>query len=141
MLKGGAMRLLIVNNDKPSAEYTAQQLRGIDQPSRCIETITLADDLKTAIRLLPRHDIILCDGRLPSSKGSGRIVKDWEVVRREASREGIHFILYSACRNSLDDARAKEVPAIAKPAAIEEIYDVVVQCCLERWLAAISAKQ
>jgi CheY-like chemotaxis protein len=131
------MRLLIVDDDKPLAEATAELLQSIDQQARCIETISVAADLDSAIRLLPGHDVVLCDGQFPVSQDTRFIEDAWSVVRREAGRRGIHFVLYSANRNAIDDARVSNIPAIAKPAAVEEIYTELTKYCIERWLAAI----
>jgi ActR/RegA family two-component response regulator len=51
----------------------------------------------------------------------------WDVVRQEANRRGIHFVLYSGSACALDCARESEIPALAKPAAIEEIYAALTQ--------------
>jgi CheY-like chemotaxis protein len=116
------MKLLIVEDDPSLAEITAELLKSLDRPSKRFEAITLASDLQTAIRCLPEHDIVLCDGMFPLSPDSPFVVDDWDVIRQEASRRGIHFVLYSGSVRALDWARASKTPALTKPAAIEEIY-------------------
>ena len=103
-----------------------------------IETITLAADLETAIRLLPGHDAVLCDGQFPISQDSRFIGYEWDAVQHEARRCGIHFVLYSGSASALDEARDGGIPAIPKPAAIEEIYTFLTEPCLERRKAAIT---
>ena len=78
--------------------------------------------LQTAILCLPEHDAVLCDGAFPLSHNSRFVVEEWDVVRQEAHRRGIHFVLYSGSVRALDCARESNIPALAKPAAIEEIY-------------------
>jgi CheY-like chemotaxis protein len=121
------MRILIVDDHEELAKLTAELLRWIDQPARYIEKISLAGDRDTAVRLLPQHDAVLCDGRFPIFPGSPCNVEEWHEVYREADRWGVHFILYSACPGALDDARARDVPAILKPAPIEEIYAALTE--------------
>ena len=116
------MKLLIVEDNSQVAEVTAELLRSQDQPAHSIETITLAGDLDTAMRRLPDHDAVLCDGQFPLSQNSRFIVEEWDVVRHEARRRGIHFVLYSGCGRALDRARDSRTLALMKPAAIEEIY-------------------
>jgi CheY-like chemotaxis protein len=116
------MKLLIVEDDPSLAEVTADLLKSLDQPAKTFEAITLAGDLQTAIRCLPEHDAVLCDGMFPVSAGSSFVVDDWDVVRQEANRRGIHFVLYSGSVDALNCARESKTPALTKPAAIEEIY-------------------
>ena len=116
------MKLLIVEDNSQVAEVTAELLRSQDRPAHSIETITLAGDLETAMRRLPDHDAVLCDGRFPLSQNSRFIVEEWDVVRHEARRRGIHFVLYSGCGRALDRARDSRTLALMKPATIEEIY-------------------
>jgi CheY-like chemotaxis protein len=104
------------------AELTAELLHLADQSMQLCEAITLAEDLHPAIICLPEQDAVLCDGMLPVSPESRFIVEDWDVIRNEAHRRGIHFVLYSGLVHALDSARATHTPALAKPAAIEEIY-------------------
>ncbi len=47
------------------------------------------------------------------------------MVRHEADRRGIHFVLYSGCVPALLSAREANTPALAKPAPIEEIYAAI----------------
>lgn len=116
------MKLLIVEDDLTLAEVTAELLHSFDGPPQQFEAITLAADLQTAILCLPEHDAVLCDGRFPLSPDSRFWVEDWDVVRQEAHRRGIHFVLYSGSVRCLDCARESHIPALAKPAAVEEIY-------------------
>jgi CheY-like chemotaxis protein len=116
------MKLLIVEDNSSLAEITAQLLRSLDRPLQQLEAITLAEDLQTAILCLPEHDAVLCDGSFPLSPGSRFVVEEWDVIRQEANRRGIHFVLYSGSVHALDCARESNTPAIAKPATIEEIY-------------------
>ncbi|MGA2986179.1 MAG: hypothetical protein ABSG32_20430 [Terriglobia bacterium] len=132
------MRILIVEDNEELAELTAELLRWVDQPAQYIETISLAGDLDTAIRLLPQHDAVLCDGQFPLSQDSLFIAEEWDVVQREADRCGIHFVLYSASPGALCDARDSRIPAISKPACIDEIYAALTEHCRERRLAAIA---
>lgn len=125
------MRLLIVDDNKPLAEVTAELLQWIDQSARHINSITLAGDLDSAIRLLPQHDAVLCDGEFPISRESLFAVEEWDVIWGEACRRGIHFVLYSGCSRALEDAREGAIPAISKPAAIEEIYAALTECLME----------
>jgi CheY-like chemotaxis protein len=116
------MKLLIVEDDSSLAEITAELLKSLDQTAKMLEAITLAADLQTAIRCLPGHDAVLCDGVFPISTGSSFLVDDWDVVRYEANRRGIHFVLYSGSADALECARASNTPALTKPATVEEIY-------------------
>jgi CheY-like chemotaxis protein len=116
------MKLLIVEDNSSLAEITAELLHSLDGPPQHFEAITLVADLQTAILCLPEHDAVLCDGRFPLSHNSRFLVEDWDVVRQEARRRGIHFVLYSGSASALDCARESHTPALAKPAAIEEIY-------------------
>ncbi|MGA2985766.1 MAG: response regulator [Terriglobia bacterium] len=132
------MRLLIVDDNPRLAELTAQLLKGADQQARCIKSITLAGDLDTALRLLPQHDVVLCDERVPFSSDSRCNRDEWDEACRKAGRRGTYFVLYSTCPGSTDEALLGDIPAIAKAAAIEEIYTELTKHCLDRWLAAIS---
>jgi len=116
------MKLLIVEDDEPLAEVTANLLRALDRRKQCLESITLAGDLETALEHLPEQDAVLCDGRFPLSQGSPLLVEEWDVVQREARRRGIYFLLYSGCVRALASACATRTPALQKPARIEEIY-------------------
>jgi len=120
------MRLLIVEDDSSLAEVTARLLQSLDTPTKHLEAITLAADLQTAIRLLPEHDAVLCDGMFPLAPESSFVVDDWDVIRQEATRRGIHFVLYSGSVRALDCARASKTLAITKPAAVEEIYAALI---------------
>ena len=119
------MRLLIVEDNEYLAEITAQLLHSFDRQARRLESITIAGDLETAIYFLPEHDAVLCDGRFPISLNSSFIAEEWDVVRHEADRRGIHFVLYSGCDRALLSAREANTPALAKPAPIEEIYAAI----------------
>ncbi|MGD1100907.1 MAG: hypothetical protein ABSA59_02480 [Terriglobia bacterium] len=116
------MKLLIVEDNSSLAELTAELLHSLDRQAQNIEAITLVSDLQTAILCLPEHDAVLCDGMFPLSHNSRFVVEEWDVVRQEAHRRGIHFVLYSGSVRALDCARESNTPALAKPAAIEEIY-------------------
>ena len=116
------MKLLIVEDDPSLAEVAAGLLHLVDDTPKRFEAITLAADLQTAIRLLPEHDAVLCDGMFPLAPESSFVVDDWDVIRQEAARRGIHFVLYSGSARALDCARASNTRAITKPAAVEEIY-------------------
>jgi CheY-like chemotaxis protein len=116
------MKLLIVEDNSSLAELTAELLHFTDREAQAFEAITLAEDLQTAILCLPEHDAVLCDGTFPLSHNSRFMVEEWDVVRQEAQRRGIHFVLYSGSSRALDCARESNTPALAKPAAIEEIY-------------------
>jgi CheY-like chemotaxis protein len=116
------MKLLIVEDNSSLAELTAELLHFTDQQAQELEAITLAEDLQTAILCLPEHDAVLCDGMFPLSHNSRFVVEEWDVIRQEANRRGIHFVLYSGSPRALDCARESNTPALAKPAAIEEIY-------------------
>jgi hypothetical protein len=78
--------------------------------------------LIVAMLCLPEHDVVLCDGIFPLSHNSRFVVQEWDVVRQEAKRRGIYFVLYSGSVRALDCARESSTPAVAKPAATEEIY-------------------
>jgi len=116
------MKLLIVEDNLSLAELTAELLHLIDRPAQELEAITLAEDLQTAILCLPEYDAVLCDGMFPLSPNSRFVVEEWDVIRQEAIRRGIHFVLYSGSPHALDSARESNTPALAKPAPIEEIY-------------------
>ena len=116
------MKLLIVEDNSALAEITAELLCSLDRPAQLLEAITIAQDLQTAIHCLQGHDAVLCDGMFPLSPGSRFVVEEWDVVRQEARRRGIHFVLYSGSDRALDCARESNTPALAKPAPIEEIY-------------------
>ncbi|MGD0221768.1 MAG: hypothetical protein ABSF71_05485 [Terriglobia bacterium] len=116
------MKLLIVEDNSALAELTAQLLHSLDTPRQYLEAITLVSDLQAAMLCLPEHDAVLCDGMFPLSHKSGYVVEKWDVVRQEAHRRGIHFVLYSGSASALDCARESNIPALAKPAATAEIY-------------------
>jgi CheY-like chemotaxis protein len=116
------MKLLIVEDNLPLAELTADLLHSHDRQAQQIEAITLASDLKTAILCLPAHDAVLCDGSFPLSHNSRFVVEEWDVVRQEAHRRGIHFVLYSGSVRALECARETNTIALAKPTSSEEIY-------------------
>jgi hypothetical protein len=116
------MKLLIVEDNSSLAEITAELLRSLDHCPQLFEAITLAGDLQTAMLCLPEHDAVLCDGTFPLSHDSHFLVEDWDVVHQEARRRGTHFVLYSGSARSLDSANESNIPALTKPAAIEEIY-------------------
>ncbi|MBZ5672343.1 MAG: response regulator [Acidobacteriia bacterium] len=116
------MKLLIVEDEEQLTEITAMFLRSLDRRAQRRETITLAGDLETALDRLPEHDVVLCDGQFPLSQNSRCIVEEWDVIRHEAYRRGIHFVLYTGCLRALLEARVSDTPALAKPAPIEEIY-------------------
>jgi CheY-like chemotaxis protein len=122
---GRSMKLLIVEDNEQLADITARLLRSINPATRRIETITLVGDLEAAIAHLPQHDAVLCDGRFPLSQNTPMAAEEWDVVRNEAWRRGIHFVLYSGCVRSLNGARQSQTPALSKPAPIEEIYTMV----------------
>ena len=121
------MKLLIVEDNEQLAEITARLLRSIDQGTRCIETITLVGDMEAAIAQLSQHDAVLCDGRFPLSQKTPVVAEEWDVVRNEAWRRGIHFVLYSGCIRSLNGARQSQTPALSKPATVEEIYTTLTR--------------
>jgi CheY-like chemotaxis protein len=121
------MRLLIVEDNSSLAELTADLLRSLDRQTQLLEAITIASDLQTAILYLPGHDAVLCDGMFPLSPNSHFVGEEWDVVRQEAYRRGIHFVLYSGSVRALDCAREGNTPALAKPAAIEEIYALLAR--------------
>jgi len=121
------MRLLIVDDNQPLAELTAALLQLIDDGPKRIDAITLVGDLESALGVLPQHDVVLCDGHFPISRDSGLIGEEWHSVRREARRLGIHFVLFSGCMHTVDDARDSYVPAISKPASIETIYAALTE--------------
>jgi CheY-like chemotaxis protein len=123
------MRLLIIDDNTQLAKVTATLLRQIDQGSREIETISSAADLDAAMRLLPQHDAVLCDGQFPVSPNFCYRDDQWMAVHREAVNRGMLFILYSGSPESLSDATSKGVPTIAKPCRIEKLYQVL----LEHW--------
>ncbi len=125
------MRLLIVDDNKPLAELTSWLLRWIDQRAQYIETISLAGDLESAMRLLPEHDAVLCDGQFPFSSQTCSTGDEWRAVHRAARLGGMAFILYSGCPRILEAARFSDVPAIAKPARIEKIYEMLTELCPE----------
>ncbi len=116
------MKLLIVEDEEQLAEITAMLLRLLDRRAQRLEIITLAGDLETALDRLPEHDVVLCDGQFPLSQNSRFIVEEWDGVRHEAYRRGIHFVLYTGCLRALQGARDRDTPALAKPAPIEEVY-------------------
>lgn len=120
------MKLLIVEDNSSLAGITAELLQSLDEGVQHFEAITLVSDLQTAILCLPDHDTVLCDGRFPPSPHSRFVVEDWDVVRQEAQRRGIHFVLYSGSDHALECARASHTPALSKPASTEEIYAALV---------------
>ena len=143
------MKLLIVEDNLSLALLTAELLHGLDMPTQQIEAITLAADLQSAMLRLPEHDAVLCDGTFPLCPNSRYVVEEWDVVRQEAIRRGIYFVLYSGSDRALDCARESNTPALAKPAAIEEIYAaltrprvaVISKCHDESALMTENAKQ
>lgn len=125
------MRLLIVEDNEFLAEVTAQLLHSLDRHAQRIESITVTGDLETTIHFLPEHDAVLCDGQFPISRNSRFIVEEWDVVRHEAARLGVHFVLYSGCVRALHSAWEGGTPALAKPAPVEEIYAALTGNCAE----------
>jgi len=119
------MNLLIVEDNWQLAELTAVLLRSLDRQAQRLETITLAADLETAMHCLPQHDVVLCDGQFPLSPNSRFVVEEWDVVRHEAARRGIHFVLYTGSPRALDGARDSRTAALPKPAPIAEIYAAI----------------
>jgi CheY-like chemotaxis protein len=119
------MKLLIVEDNEQLADVTARLLRSIDEGAQCIETITLVGNLEAAIDHLPEHDAVLCDGRFPLSQNTSVVAEEWDVVRNEARRRGIHFVLYSGCVRSLNGARQSHTTVLTKPAPIEAIYNAL----------------
>jgi hypothetical protein len=111
-----------VEDNSSLAEITAELLHSCDKDPQRLEAITLASDLETAILCLPEHHAVLCDGAFPLTRDSRFAVEEWDVVRQEARRRGIHFVLYSGSLRALDLARESNIPALAKPAAVEDIY-------------------
>ena len=119
------MNLLIVEDNGQLAELTAVLLRSLDRKAQRIQNITLVADLETAMDCLPEHDVVLCDGQFPLSPNSRFVVEEWDVVRHEAARRGIHFVLYTGCPRALDGARDSRTAALSKPAPIAEIYAAI----------------
>jgi hypothetical protein len=124
------MRLLIVDDEMSLAGLTADEFRWVDQSAHYIESISLAGDLETAIHLLPEHDAVLCDGQFPASPGARCQGGEWRAVQHEADANGVVFILYSGGAATVEGARRDGIPAIFKPARIENIYEVL----MENWL-------
>jgi response regulator of citrate/malate metabolism len=124
------MRLLIIDDELSLAGLAADEFRWVDQSAQHIQSISLAGDLETAIRLLPQHDAVLCDGHFPASPGARSQGDEWRAVQREALTHGIVFILYSGGATTVEDARSGGIPAIFKPARIENIYRLLI----ENWL-------
>jgi response regulator of citrate/malate metabolism len=124
------MRLLIVDDEMSLAGLTADEFRWVDQSAQHIESISLAGDLETAIRLLPQHDAVLCDGQFPASPGARCQGDEWRAVQSEALTREIVFILYSGGATIVEGARSGGIPAIFKPARIENIYKLLI----ENWL-------
>ena len=119
------MKLLIIEDNGPLAELTALLLRWVDSQAHWFETITVAGDLESALARLPEHDAVLSDGRLPLAPGSPFVVEEWDVLHREAARRSMHFVLYTSSARALAHAREIGVPALDKPALLEEIYDAL----------------
>lgn len=120
------MKLLIVEDNPFRAEITARLLFSLDRQAQSLEAITIVSDLKTAMACLPAHDAVLSDARFALSPDSHWLVEDWDVVCHEASRRGIHFILYSGSARALESAGETGTVALTKPAAAEEIYAAVM---------------
>lgn len=125
------MKLLIVEDEEQLAEITAMLLLSLDRRAQRLDTITFAGDLETALHCLPEHDAVLCDGQFPLSQNSRFVVEEWDVVRHEARRRGIHFVLHSGCLHALQGARDSDTPALTKPAPIEEIYAALTAQCAD----------
>lgn len=124
------MKLLIVEDNLTLAELAAELLRALDADVQVFEAITLASDLDSAIRRLAEFDAVLCDGAFPLSPHSRFLVEEWDVIWQEAQRRGIHFVLYSGSARALDSAREANIPALSKPAAVEEIYAALTNLTL-----------
>jgi CheY-like chemotaxis protein len=120
------MRILIVDDNRALTETTAELLWCIDEGAHYFEAITVAGNLQSAVRLLPEHDLVLCDGEFPDSPESPDASEQWPAVFREACRHGVEFILYSGSAVCLEDARQSQIAAIAKPATIEDIYGALI---------------
>ena len=116
------MHLLIVDDNRQLAQLTAEVLRWMDRGPRNIESIAIAADLQTALRLLPSCDAVLCDGQFPVSPNFWYRQDQWVGVYDEAAKHATHFILYSGDAETLDQARRRDIPAIAKPSRIERLY-------------------
>ena len=119
------MKVLIVDDDLPLAESTAELLRCFDNRKQELEAISLAADLETAISHLPVHDAVLCDGIFPPSPHSSFQAENWLVLRHAAQVRGIHFVLYSGSDDAVECAREWGIFALTKPATIEEIYSAL----------------
>jgi hypothetical protein len=116
------MKLLMVEDNLTLAELTAGLLHALDEDMQLLEAITLASHFQSAILCLSEHDAVLCADIFPLSPHSRFRVEDWDVVRQEAQRRGIHFVLYSGSLWALNSARETHTLTIAKPSAIEENY-------------------
>lgn len=116
------MRILMVDDSVALTEITAELLWCLDRTAQRIQSITFAGNLQSAVRLLPQHDLVLCDGEFPIAPDSAFASEEWAALFREACRHGVDFILYSGSLTYLEDARQSGIAAIAKPATIEEVY-------------------
>ena len=116
------LTILNVEDNSSLVEITAELLRALERQAQRTEAIILVSDLQTASLCLPEHYTAVCDGMFPLSHDSRFVVEEWDVVRQEANRPDIHFVLYSGLVRALDCARESNAMALAKPAAIEEIY-------------------
>jgi len=112
------MKLLIVEDNSSLAAIIAQLLRSPDRAQQNLEAITLAEYLQTAILCLPGHDVVLCDGMFPLSPDSRIVAEDWDVIRQEAQRRNIRFVLYSGSDRALDCARPRNRHSSARQACL-----------------------
>ena len=101
---------------------TAEFLRVMDSAEHRFEVITIVADFQTALLRLPEADAVLCDGTFQLSPESTCLEKNWDAVRQQAMRRGIHFVLYSGSDRDIACARETNVAALAKPAPISEVY-------------------
>ncbi len=116
------MRLLVVDDNRQLAELTGELLRHADRRGREIGTISFAGDLESALRLLPNHDAVLCDGQFPVSPNFWYRRDQWMGVYAEAVPQGTLFVLYSGDAETVEHAQKIGIPAIAKPSRIETLY-------------------
>lgn len=123
------MRLLIVDDNIGLAEITADLLWSVDKSLQTITSISVAGDLESALAVLPSHDAVLCDGEFPTAPGSTSIGEEWVGMFRETCKKQIPFILYSASPTCLEDAHCCDIPAVSKPATIEQIYSAIMEHC------------
>jgi DNA-binding NtrC family response regulator len=122
------MKLLIIEDEHSLGPLLAELLIRIDAKfgKSAITNVTVVKDLETAMAKMPMFDAVLCDGEFPTIPESVRAMENWPIVASHALSLGIPVLIYSGSPETLLTAVQCGLPALAKPAPIERIYDALL---------------